>query len=203
MNKKLVVLEGISGAGKTTLAKLLKQRENNVDTVNIKISKLLENVEINNYIDYSNTKYYLLLENLKTIIFEDSKKDFVIYERYYLSSLAHAYAMSKMNGMKKNYEDILKWYKTNIGDKIVKPDVYILLEIPTKLSIDRIKNRDDNTIVNDVWIDTEYMEICENYKLKFINKYEKEVPVYRIDGTQKIEKIYNEVIKILKLIHNN
>ena len=55
MKKKMVVLEGISGAGKTTNVKMFVDREKNVDVLNIKMSKLMENVDKTNYIDYTNT----------------------------------------------------------------------------------------------------------------------------------------------------
>ena len=80
-NKKMIVLEGIAGAGKSTNINMLKNKFDNIDGINIKISKLLENIEKTNFIDYNNTDYYLLLDNLKTILYNDSKKKIVLFER--------------------------------------------------------------------------------------------------------------------------
>ena len=79
-NKKMIVLEGIAGAGKSTNINMLKNKFDNIDGINIKISKLLENIEKTNFIDYNNTDYYLLLDNLKTILYNDSKKKIVLFE---------------------------------------------------------------------------------------------------------------------------
>ena len=45
-NKKMIVLEGISGAGKSTNIKMLTNNEKNIDGINIKMSELMENVSI-------------------------------------------------------------------------------------------------------------------------------------------------------------
>lgn len=198
-DKKLIVLEGISGAGKSTNIKLLTSSEDNIDGINIKMSKLMENVEKTNYIDYTNTKYFLLLENLKTILYEDSKKEFVLFERYYLSSLAHVYAMSVLNNDKKIYEDILDWYKKSIGNTIKKPHVYIFFDLPIEIAIQRIEQRNEN-VANNIWIERQYMQLCEEYKMKFIKEFEKDVKVFRLDATKNINEVYKEVLSIIENI---
>lgn len=198
-DKKLIVLEGISGAGKSTNIKLLTSSEDNIDHINIKMSKLMENVEKTNYIDYTNTKYFLLLENLKTILYEDSKKEFVLFERYYLSSLAHVYAMSVLNNDKKIYEDILDWYKKSIGNTIKKPYVYIFFDLPIEIAIQRIEQRNEN-VANNIWIERQYMQLCEEYKMNFIKEFEKDVKVFRLDATKNINEVYKEVLSIIESI---
>ena len=52
-NKKLIVLEGISGAGKSTNIQLLTSNERKIDGINIKISKLMENIDLCTKIIYN------------------------------------------------------------------------------------------------------------------------------------------------------
>ena len=195
--KKLIVLEGISGAGKSTNINILLNTRDDVDAVNIKISKLLENVEKTNRIDYSNTDYYLLLEMLKTIIFQDSQKEFVVWERNYLSTLAHAYAMGVKTNNFSEYEKVLSWYETNINKNLIKPDAYIYIDIPLENSIKRIKQRNES-VVNDVWIEKEYMKICEKFKLDFIAERENQVKMFYVDGTKEIRDVNKQIIEIIE-----
>lgn len=199
-NKKMIVLEGISGAGKSTNIKMLTNNEKNIDGINIKMSELMENIEKTNYIDYTNTKYFLLLENLKTILYEDSKKEYVLFERYYLSSLAHAYAISIINNDKNIYKSVIKWYNNSIGKNIIKPDAYIFLDIPIEKAIDRI-NRRSESVVNNIWIEKRYMQLCEEYKIRFIQEFEKDVKVYKVDASKEINKVYKNILEIIKQIN--
>lgn len=198
-NKKMIVLEGISGAGKSTNIKMLTNNEKNIDGINIKMSELMENVEKKNYIDYTNTKYFLLLEKLKTILYEDSKKEYVLFERYYLSSLAHAYAISIINNDKNIYKSVINWYNDSIGKDIIKPDAYIFLDIPIEKAIDRINKRNES-IVNNIWIEKRYMQLCEEYKISFIQEFEKDVKVYKVDASKEINRVYKDILEIIKQI---
>lgn len=197
--KKLIILEGISGAGKSTNINLLLKNRNDVDSINIKMSKLLENVEKTNTIDYSNTDYYLLLEMLKTALFKDSKKDYVICERNYLSSLAHTYAVGLKSKDFSTYEKVLRWYKNNINEALIKPDAYIYIDIPIDYSIKRIYERNES-VVNDVWIEKEYMQVCETYKKDFISKNEPDVKIFHIDGTKNLDEVYKEIVNIIDIL---
>lgn len=198
-NKKMVIFEGVSGAGKTTIINQLIKENNNIDSINIKMSKLMENVEKTNYIDYTNSKYFLLLEELKNILYEDSKKNIVVFERYYLSSLAHAYAMSIIKNDKDIYDNIFLWYKKNIDNRLKQPFAYIYFNLPIDKATKRIKKRNE-TVANDIWIENRYMQLCEDYKKKFFKTYEKNVKIFEIDATKSVDEIYDKVLNIIKNI---
>lgn len=201
-NKKMIVLEGIAGAGKSTNINMLKNKFDNIDGINIKISKLLENIEKTNFIDYNNTDYYLLLDNLKTILYNDSKKKIVLFERYYLSTLAHSYALSKLKKDDELYYKVFYWYKENIGKSINKPNAYIFLKIPIDIAIQRIEKRNEN-VVNKIWIKKEYLKLCEEYKRNFVNEYESDVKSYIVDSTMNLEDVNNKIYECIKEINKN
>ncbi|MDE6408181.1 MAG: deoxynucleoside kinase [Anaeroplasmataceae bacterium] len=178
---------------------IILNKRNDVDGINIKIGKLLENVRKTNFIDFSNTDYFLLLEKLKTIIFKDSPKKIVLFERYYLSTLAHTYAMGIFNNDFEPYLKVLAWYHESINKTLLKPDAYIFIEAPMDLLESRVNQRSEE-VVNSVWIDKKYMQICEEYKKKFIENYENDVKVFFVDGSKCIAEVNDEISRLLKVL---
>lgn len=195
--KKLIVFEGISGAGKSTIINLLMRRLENVDGINVKMSSLMDDVQKTNSVDFKNSKYYLLLEELKTILFEDSTKELIVFERYYISALAHAYALNKIDNNPTIYNELFKWYTNNIGNRLTMPDIYIVFDLPLDVSLARIQKRNQK-VTDEIWIDKDYLLFCEEYKNNFLKNVESNIKVFRIDANNDIEYVYNEVIKILK-----
>lgn len=194
-DSKLIVLEGISGAGKSTNIALLQKSRDDVDGVNIKISQLLGNIEKEHRIDYSNPMYYFLLDELKAALLDDSPKQLVLYERYYVSTIAHAYAESVLHGST-IYEGVFRWYRETIGNRLRKPDAYILLDLPVKIAESRIQTRGE-PVINKVWIAQKYLELCETYKRNFLCEQEGDVKQFQVDASQTLEEVNAAINTIL------
>lgn len=194
-DSKLIVLEGISGAGKSTNIAMLQKSRDDVDGVNIKISQFLGNIEKEHRIDYSKPMYYFLLDELKTALMEDSTKQLVLYERYYISTIAHAYAESVLHGGA-IYKGVFRWYRETIGNRLRKPDAYILLDLPVKTAEARIQAR-GAPVTNGVWIEQKYLELCETYKRNFLREQESDVKQFHVDASQTLEKVNAAIGAIL------
>lgn len=193
MKKQLYVFEGYSGAGKSTSIMELVKNNSIIDGINIKMSQVLGQVATSNYVDYTNSAYYLLLEELKTALFNDSHKKYVVMERYFLSSLAHGYAMSKLLNNDDYYDKIYSWYKHNLDHTIREPDAYVYFDLPLDVAMNRIYQRNE-TVVNSVWIQEDYLKLCEEYKHCYFK--EQGCKVYYIDAEQTKEQVIEELQKL-------
>ena len=52
-------------------------------------------------------------------------------------------------------------------------------------------------VVNNIWLEREYMELCEEYKRNFVKEFENDVKIYKIDATLDIQEVYNQIKQII------
>lgn len=147
MRGRLIVIEGIDGAGKGTVCDLLMENENLIDPVVVKniVDESSTGGAIRNIMRVGDSEYInhprialLYLSELIYVIFREggvedilsSGRD-VIMDRYYFSTLA--YAPSELTG--KVIEESLK------NGTMLKPDLTICLDVCPSVAIRRIERR--------------------------------------------------------------
>lgn len=184
-----LVLEGIDGSGKSTIAEIIKR---NIEKLGIRTYITREPTEsptgqiLKKYMDivhYSlrNPIYEALLfatdriYHLTHLIIPLLKKGYlVICDRYVYSSLAY----QSINGVDETWIGIINKY-------ILKPDLAIFLDVKPNIAIKRLKKSRNIFEFYDFLI-----KVYNNY-IKLVNKGELE----RVDGTKEPNSIAEEIIK--------
>jgi len=136
---KLIVIEGIDGAGKTTLSNLLAERlvELGYDAIvthepfTDEIKMLLENV------GWKDPLVLTFLFSADRAIhvnwLRDAGKGIIIMDRYYYSTMAYQAAL----GLD------LKWLET-VSSVFPKPDLVLLIDLPVEVALMRLSRKRDS-----------------------------------------------------------
>ena len=188
---KIIVIEGIDKAGKTTQAKLLQKKLRSKcvkfdfpdysTPVGKEIKKFLDGKR--NYSD--EVKMILLSANrwekkaeIEKVI---GKGTTIIMNRYYQSNLV--YGVSK--GLK------LDWLLT-LDKGLPRADLVIVIDIKTNTLVTRSKNTIVDTFEKDVEL---IRKVKKNYRI-LANKFNWRI----IDGEKSVDDVHDEVLKIVKKI---
>lgn len=198
--KILIVLEGILGTGKTTIIDELARKEKIYAKINLKITKMFLRNMTNIQINIANPNYYFHLDELKDLIFRDSIAPINLMERNHLSTLAHLYSISKMSKNKEAYVDGLSWYLHNINVNLIKPDAYIILQMPINAVSRRLKSRRQKRVRNPLWVNAAHLKNVLYYSEKFLRKYEAEIPRYVVDATASKKSVVRKIKKIIEAL---
>jgi dTMP kinase len=188
---KIIVIEGIDKAGKTTQAKLLQKKlrgkcvkfdfPDYSTPVGKEIKKFLDGKR--NYSD--EVKMILLSANrwekkaeIEKVI---GKGTTIIMNRYYQSNLV--YGISK--GLK------LDWLLA-LDKALPRADLVIVIDIKTNTLVTRSKNSIVDTFEKDVEL---IRKVKKNYRI-LANKFNWRI----IDGEKSVDDVHNQVLKIVKKI---
>jgi dTMP kinase len=188
---KIIVIEGIDKAGKTTQAKLL-QKKIRSKCVKFDFPDYSTPVgkEIKEFLDgkrnYSNEVKMILLsanrwEKKAEIEKVIDKGTTIIMNRYYQSNLV--YGMSK--GLK------LDWLLA-LDKGLPRADLVIVIDIKTNTLVTRSKNSIVDTFEKDVEL---IRKVKKNYRI-LANKFNWRI----IDGEKSVDDVHNQVLKIVKKI---
>ena len=189
-SKKIIVLEGIDGSGKTSqilrLKNTLKNQGRNVKIMCESKNKLAENLG-NNLKEGESLKQMLLFGALRVETIKDmleSEEEIVIYDRFILSSIAYQCQKDiRMEVITKRVNElILSFYG-------VKPLLTIYLNIEIQEAIKRIENREQRKV------NKEEEKILIKAKLLY-EKHSNEMKV--INSNQTIEEVSSEIEKLVK-----
>lgn len=117
-DRKLLVLEGIPGSGKTTILRSMKN--SNLE----KVKQILPSEPI--FDQDMNQKFYFNSDILKTRKFFETNKHVCIMDRYYSSTLAFYWAYDKLFKTNK-YKIAYNWYQRSVKNfSLVKPFWYFI-----------------------------------------------------------------------------
>ena len=189
-SKKIIVLEGIDGSGKTSqilrLKNTLKNQGRNVKIMCESKNKLAENLG-NNLKEGESLKQMLLFGALRVETIKDmlkSEEEIVIYDRFILSSIAYQCQKDiRMEVITKRVNElILSFYG-------IKPLLTIYLNIELQEAIKRIENREK------IKVSKEEEKILKKAKLLY-EKHSNEMKV--INSNQTIEEVSSEIEKLVK-----
>jgi len=195
----LIVLEGIDGCGKTTVAGILKEKLEEKgykvyltkEPFNQKIKEVIRGIlekdhELNAYFGktlallFSADRYLHQLEIMKKI----SEGYIVISDRYYHSSFAYQTL----------YEGITLDFIKDITPFLVKPDYVFILDVPVEVALNRMSLRDRRTRYEEKDI---LEKVRENYlKIKDVLKGEN---IYIINNNRDINETVKEILTIIRL----
>lgn len=195
---KYIVIEGIDGAGKTTISNILVKELKNSITIkepsNSKIGEFIRNsLEskkefMKNYI-ISSLLFFAdriqLKEKIKKL---REEYDYIISDRCFLSTYAYQNALIKNEEEKKIFNKIF-----NILLQFVEmPDAIIILDVDVEVALERLKEKKKS-----IYEEKEFLKkVLDNYR-----NFELDLKnVYLVDANRNIEEVKKDVIKIIQLL---
>jgi len=194
---KVIVVEGLSYAGKTTFCKKLSKIFSAVYIPPI------ENVKINKKISDKNKREFVeskkfLFENFKlSRKAEKLKKNgkIVIMDRNYSSTLAFTYANFILSNSPNFWILFLEYLRTKQKKRIFQPDLYIFLDTDLRTVLKRQK---ENKIFHPFWSNYKFIKNVRNFYKIFFGLIEK-TDILSYNKMPNIRKVYRDVKTILKL----
>lgn len=200
MNGKFIVIDGNDGTGKTTLISNLKKKLNSEKFIFVKdpgqtplgekIRTLLLDIEskicpISELFLFTASRAQLVNDIIKPAL----KTKNVISDRYILSTLVYQDGVKDLG----DFNSVI-----NFGLKDCQPDLIILLDVPSEISISRIsktRTKDRMESVND--------NIVSERRNKYLEYAEKMNNVIRVDSTISEDLLLEKVLSLIEDVTND
>lgn len=184
-DKRIYVLEGLPGSGKTSIANYFTVKEN--------ILALSQILPIEPKFDQAMpVSFYVKSEELKTQKIKTTGEQAYLLDRYYVSTMAFYWACDKLRGTRE-YPEVFSWYKRSVEKgKILKPFRTFLIQIPVDESLKR-KNRQPSNNLKNLWLNKRFLAHVNNYYDYFYQVIEPHSTLVTIDGLLPLKQILSYV----------
>ncbi len=188
----IIVLEGLPGAGKTTIAKLLKREHSfgMVEQIIIDPKSLRkEGGKFKNPYFVNDEEKCFLAKKLA------NNHKHVVMDRNYISTLAFNYAAKFDPKNNSSFSIARKWYSKNYKKTIFPPDLYIYLRTPIQFCFSRKKRRENP---ENPWTDPDHLKKMKYFYENIFPIMEPQVPKITISGKLPIKNIIKKIIRCLE-----
>jgi thymidylate kinase len=187
-----VVLEGLPGAGKTTLATRLSQR--------------LECPLVPEWVGFQadgwtrfplRTPFYFANDELKEQLASYVSQGCVLMDRHYASTLAFAYGLDGEGQPNPRHDESYAgnhaWYRRGLATGALRQaDLVLVLDIPPHVSLERQPGaRAFDPIV---WGEPERLEAIRRFYARFFREEEPSVRVLWLDGTRPPAELFERAL---------
>jgi thymidylate kinase len=199
MTGTIVVFEGLPGCGKSTIAREVEKRLDNV-MVMPEVSEMAasKGFEVADRASIGTETWFLTQYYTRGTEAARLKEEgkIVIMDRNYASSLAFGFA----NFVASDNPSLFMHFPSYIVNKavgtLVKPDAYIFFSIPVSESVRRQDSREE--MREELKTGSEQvLRDCDRFYKAFFTILEPEVPLYKVDANKRKEEVLKEVLEIL------
>lgn len=181
-----VFIEGASRSGKTTILKSL-------ETFQLSIVYKDWPDELTN----PPITFFLERDEDKLARAKKSTMDLKLVDRGYLSTMVFYSVLEEQRGI--SSLPVYKWFISEIGRKLYRPDYYIFIDVPPKVTVDRYNKNGGLVYENNMWV--KYPERIEYWYNKLLTAFEPSTPTYHINGDRDsivVQKEFKELINVIR-----
>ena len=190
--EKIIALEGMPGAGKTTFINQYVNSENIIFVPQLQIEENILNKD-----DMETSKQFLFAEQKKTEQLQALGKQYseVVIDRTFFTTLAYCYARSKVSSTPEEYISLLRVYE-GIKHTITFPTLVIFLDVSIGESIKRrLIYSEDIRYKN--WFDPVFLGYLKEFYTTELKKFFPEV-LLNIDTIDlKVHDVSNRINEVL------
>jgi thymidylate kinase len=189
-NRKLYVLEGLPGAGKTSIVENLSITKKEIEV----IPQILPHEPT--FDQAMSQAFYLQSEELKTQRYNSSDRLICVSDRYYVSTLGFYWAYDKIHHTN-TYAKVLEWYRAAIKQhEIIRPYTVFHIKMPIPLSLER-KGRVLSTDYANLWLNASFLEYFNQYYEYFYREIEPQTTVIEISGLKSLQTVQESILEII------
>ncbi|MFA6227445.1 MAG: glycosyltransferase [Candidatus Paceibacterota bacterium] len=165
--EKIIALEGMPGAGKTTFIKNYVSDEKKLFIPQLQI----EDEKILNKDNLETSRQFLIIEKNKTDFINniDRKYSEVILDRTFITTLAYCYARSKVNNTPNEYKSLLEVYE-KVKHTITFPTHLIYLDVSIEESLKRREIYSKNIKYKN-WFDPTFLGYFKEFYKNELKKF--------------------------------
>ncbi len=199
---RFIAVEGLDGSGKSTQAKLLRERLESLgasavcdfEPTDRRIGRLIREILSGSQkADPRTVALLFAADRLEHVTDEDGilqnlkNGTSVISDRYYFSSYAYQMTAMPLTWVM----EINKWAK-----EIARPDMYIFIDVPIQTCLDRIYK--DRKTTSDIFENEQSLTAARNNFLEIFEKTRDSENIVVIDGSGSPQEVADRVFEAVK-----